>query len=148
MGGKKAGHTGGSTADSETWSLIGANDASLKRDVVHLLYQIEVTLGRLVKLVCKEHNQLCIAAVKRGYSPALRYIQRHAQVSLGFCHEIFHSDWEGDCASKYSAEMTYWESQSHKRDWMTKELSPKDFEKAKLLTGFVTPAVGRSWRNP
>ena len=72
-----------------------------------------------------------------GYSLALRYLQRHAQVSLGFCHEIFHPNWEDDCAPKYLAEMTYWESQSHKGDWMTKELSPASFEKAKRLAGFI-----------
>jgi hypothetical protein len=41
---KKAGHSSGSTADSETWSLVGALDAALKRDVIPILHQIEVTL--------------------------------------------------------------------------------------------------------
>ena len=89
FGSKKAGHSSGSTADSEMWSLIGAHDAALKRDVLPILYQIEVTLRRPVQLICKEDNTACIAAVRRGYSPALRYLQRHAQVSLGFCHEVF-----------------------------------------------------------
>ena len=45
---KKATHTSGSTADSETWSVIGANDATLKRDIIPILHQIEVSLGRPV----------------------------------------------------------------------------------------------------
>ena len=88
FGTKKAGHSSGSTADSETWSLIGAHDATLKRDVVPILHQLEVTLGRPVKIVCKEDNTACIGAIKRGYSPALRYLQRHSQVSLGFAHQF------------------------------------------------------------
>ena len=89
FGTKKAGHTSGSTADSETWSLIGAHDATLKRDVVVILHQLEVTLGRPVELVGKEDNTATIVAIKRGYSPALRYLQRHAQVSLGFVMRYF-----------------------------------------------------------
>ena len=65
---KKAGHTSGSTADSETWSLVGANDCGLKREIIPLLHQAEVTLKRAVKLVGKEDNTACIAAIKRGYS--------------------------------------------------------------------------------
>ena len=30
----------------------------------------------------------------------------------------------------------YWESGLHKGDWMTKELNPASFEKAKRLAGF------------
>ena len=122
FGTKKAGHTSGSTADSETWSLVGTHDAALKRDVIPILHQIETTLGRPVKLIGKEDNTACIAAVRRGYSPALRYLPRHAQVSLGFVKEVFHPDWEDNAAPKYISELTYWESKCHKGDWMTKEL--------------------------
>ena len=143
---KKATHTSGSTADSETWSLIGANDATLKRDIIPILHQIEVTLGRPVKLVCKEDNTACIAALKKGYSPALRYLQRHAQVSLGFSHEVFFPDFNDPAAPKYVSELTYWESKSHKGDCMTKELQPKTFNDALKLAGFVHPrkASGRA----
>ncbi len=34
---KKAGHTSCATADSETWSCIGANEQGLKKDVVPIL---------------------------------------------------------------------------------------------------------------
>ena len=68
FGSKNASHTSRSTADSKTWSLIGAYDATLKRDVIPILLQLEVTLGRSFKLVGKS-NTACIAAVKRGYSP-------------------------------------------------------------------------------
>jgi len=144
FGTKKATHTSGSTADSETWSLICANDASLKRDIIPILHQIEVTLGRSVKLVCKEDNTACIAALKKGYSSALRYLQRHAQVSLGFSHEVFFPDFNDPAAPKYVSELTYWESKSHKGDCMMKELQPKAFNDAMKLAGLVHP--GRASR--
>ena len=132
-------HTSGSTADSKTWSLIGTHDAALKRDVIPFLHQIEITLGRPVKLVGKEDNTACIAAIKRGYSPALRYLPRHVQLSLGFANEVFHPDWSDNAAPKYLAELGYWESKCHKGDWMTKELAPKDFSSAVRPAGFAVP---------
>ena len=107
--------------------------------MIPILHELEVTLGRPVKLVRKEDNTACIAAVKQGYSPALGYFQRHAQMSLGFCHEVFHPDWEDQAAPRHLSELTYLESKSHNGDWMTKESSPKDFQNAVSLAGFVTP---------
>ena len=115
--------------------------------MIPILHQIEVSLGRPVKLVCKEDNTACIAAIKRGYSPALRYLKRHAQVSLGFCHEVFFPAYE-EKGPKYLSQLAYWESKSHKGDWMTKELSPKDFQKAVQLAGFVTPSGHAKGQSP
>jgi hypothetical protein len=67
----------------------------------------------------------------------LRYLKRHAELSLGFTSEVFFPDKSDPDAPKYWSELTYWESKSHKGDWMTKELSPKDFDKAAQLAGFV-----------
>ena len=51
--------------------MIGANECGLKKEVIPLLHQLEVTLNRLVLLVCREDNTQAIAAVRKGYSPAL-----------------------------------------------------------------------------
>ena len=67
------------------------------------------------------------------------YLQRHAQVSLGFSHEVFFPDLNDPAAPKYVSELTYWESKSHKGDCMTKELQPKAFNDAMKLAGFVHP---------
>ena len=86
----------------------------------------------------KEDNTGCIAAVKQVvYSPALGYLPRHVQVNLKCCQEVFRPVWEDQVVPKYLSELTYWESASHKGDWMTKELSSKDFQKTVLLAGFV-----------
>ena len=110
FGTKKAGHSSGSTADSETWSLVGTHDATLKRGVIlflHILHQIELSLGRPVKLVGKEDNTASIAAVKGIYSPAFGYLSRHAQLSLGFVNEVFHPSWDDNAAPKYLSELSY-----------------------------------------
>ena len=73
---KKATHTSTNTADSEIWSLIGAQELGLRKEVIPLLQQMEVSLNRLVLLRGLEDNTACIAAVKRGYSPAMRHLQR------------------------------------------------------------------------
>ena len=39
FGSKKAGHSSGSTADSEAWSLVGAQSATLKQNVIPILHQ-------------------------------------------------------------------------------------------------------------
>ena len=88
----KASHTSGSTKDSETWSLVGANDSGLKKEVIPVLHQLEVSLNLPVKLICKEDNTACVIAIKKGYSTTLRYLKRHAELSLGFPQEVFFPD--------------------------------------------------------
>ena len=81
---EKATHTSTATADSEPWSLVGSHELGLKREVIPLLHQMEVSLGRIVCLRGLEDNTQCIAAIQRGYSPALRHLQRHCRLSLVF----------------------------------------------------------------
>ena len=132
---KKAIHTSGSTADSETWSLVGANDSGMKKEIIPILHQLEVSLNGPVKLVGKEDNTACVTAIKKGYSTALRYLKRHAELSLGFTHEVFYPDTMLG-APRYWAQLTYWDTKLHKGDWMTKELQPKAFEQAWRMAGF------------
>eukprot|EP00972_Heterocapsa_arctica_P011423 1674498-Heterocapsa_arctica.AAC.1 len=49
-------------------------------------------LGREVGLHCLENNTQCIAAVKKGYSAALRHLRRAERIALGVAHEQFFSD--------------------------------------------------------
>ena len=132
---KKAGHTICATADSETWSLIGACELGLKKDVIPILQQIEVSLGRLVKLQGQEGNTACVAAAQRGYSPALRHLQRHIQLSTGFTYEVFYPDLTDPTAPQYLAKLDYGATEKQKGDWMTKELPPIKFAAALELAG-------------
>ena len=106
------------------------------REVIPILAQIEASLARPVKLVCKDDNTACITAIKKGYSTALRYLKRHAELSLGFTHETFYPD-KTQGAPQYWSQLTYWDTKLHKGDWMTKELPPKAFEQAWRLAGFT-----------
>ena len=84
---KKATHTSTNTSDSEIWSLIGAQELGLRKGVIPLLQQTEAALQRLVKGL--EDNTAYAATVKRGYSPAMRHLQRHCKLRLGFTDEVF-----------------------------------------------------------
>jgi hypothetical protein len=134
---KKASHTSTATADSETWSLVGANELGLKREVIPLLHQMEVSLGRLVRLRGLEDNTQCIAAIQRGYSPALRHLQRHCRLSLGFTHEVFFPDRTDPDAPQYISKLEYCETSKQKGDWMTKENPPNKFQACLRLAGYV-----------
>jgi len=133
---KRAGHSSCATADSETWSCVGANEAGLKREIIPILHQVEVSLGRLVLLQCREDNTQCISAIRRGYSPALRHLKRHINLGLGFTHEVFYPDLSDRTAPVYWASLVYCPSSEQLGDWMTKELGPKDFQAALTKAGY------------
>ena len=95
-------------------------------EVIPTLEQLEVSLNRSVKLVCREDNTQAIAAVKRGYSPSLRHLKRHTRFSLSFCHEVFFHDPDEGVA-KYDAQMEYCASADQLGDWMTKALDKGAF---------------------
>ena len=48
---RKAGHSSGSTADSEVHALVGAGDSGLEKEVIPALEQPERNLRRSVKLM-------------------------------------------------------------------------------------------------
>ena len=114
--------------------MVGANNNGLEKEVISILHQLEVSLNRPVKLIGKEDNPACIIAIKKGYSTALRYLKRHAELSLGFTHEVFYPDRTMG-SPRYWAELTYWDTKLHKGDWMTKELAPRAFEQAWRMAG-------------
>jgi len=89
---KEATHTSWSTADSETWNMIGADENGLNKEVIPSLHQLEVSLNRPVKLVCKEDNTACITVIQKGYATALGYLKRRAELRLGFTNETFFPD--------------------------------------------------------
>jgi hypothetical protein len=139
---KKAGHTSTATADSETWSMVGSTEVGLKREVIPILQQLEVTLGRLVLLECREDNTQCIQAIRKGYSPALRHLKRHINLGLGFAHEVFYPDLSDSAAPVYWSTLRYCESKDQLGDMMTKELAPKAIEAAVAKLGYRAPRLG------
>ena len=133
---RKSGHSPGSTADVESTALVGAADTGLKREVIPVLEQCEVSLQRSVQLIAYEDNTQAISFIRKGYSPALRYLQRHCRQSLGFVHECFYPDSDSG-KRRYDSSLKYCESKKHKGDWMTKILARTEFVNARQRAGFI-----------
>eukprot|EP00972_Heterocapsa_arctica_P064938 9586577-Heterocapsa_arctica.AAC.1 len=66
-------------------------------------------LGREEGLRCLEDNTQCIAAVKKGYSAALRHLHRTERIALDVAHEQFFGD-------NSNFEFKYLESERQKGD--------------------------------
>ena len=75
-----------------------------------------------------EDNTTCIGSVEKGYSPAMRYLPRTQQTSLGFLHEVF---CENDSSEVGPAILQHASSKKHKGDFFTKDsLSAEEFQHA------------------
>ena len=132
---KKATHTSTNTAVSEIWSLIGAQELGLRKEVIHLLHKMEVSLQRLVLSKGLEDNIACIATMKRGYSPATRHLQHHCRLSLRFSNEVLFPDKTDPDAPFCLADLVYCPTDPQKEDWMSKELPPIKFAAGLKLAG-------------
>ena len=71
-----------------------------------------------VELVCKVDNTQALAAVHKGYSKKLRFLDRTQKVSLGAIHELIES---GQISCEYHPTAT------HRGDGFTKALVPNKF---------------------
>ena len=78
-------------------------------------------------MVVMEDNAPSITIVRKGYSPALRYLSRIQRTSIGLLHEIFE---EGLLDEYGGAELVDAPTATHKGDQFTKELGPIEFERA------------------
>ena len=90
---------------------------------------MEAALRRRVPLVCLEDNTQCIAAVKNGYSAALRSLPRTERIALSVAHELFTLDPDNELKYQVTAE--------HRGDVFTKRLPPPAFEAAIARLGLV-----------
>ena len=74
----------GSTTEAETVSMaVGARE-----EAIPLQGLVELALDRPVRAEVGEDNQATIAAIKKGYSPQLRHLQRQQRTSLGQVHDL------------------------------------------------------------
>ena len=64
----------------------------MRREAIPVLGLVELMLQRPMQLTAYEDNTATITAIRVGYSPALRYLERTARVSLGVTHELFFPD--------------------------------------------------------
>ena len=127
----------GEAFTSETKADLASITGALKKTVIATLGMLEFCLGRPVKLVIQEDNSQCITAVKRGYSPALRYLQRHCRMDLGFSNEVV-MGYYPDGSKMYLSEIRHAGTATHKGDFLTKPLDRSKFGNAKRLIGMQT----------
>ena len=75
-------------------------------------------------------NTQALAAVHRGYSKKLRFLERTQKVSIGAVHELIES---GTITAVYA------ETSTHRGDGFTKALVPAKFLVARSLMSMLTP---------
>ena len=120
---KKQGSTASSTCEAEYISMATA----AKTEGVPAQLLMEAALRRNVGLQCLEDNTQCIAAVRTGYSPALRSLPRTERIALSVAHELF-METEGNS-------LVYEETAMHRGDMFTKRLAAPAFEDAVARIG-------------
>ena len=71
-----------------------------------------------------EDNQACIKLVNKGYSPALRHLERTARCSIGFLHELFVENKE----TAETCVLQYCPALEQKGDLFTKALERASYQ--------------------
>jgi hypothetical protein len=125
---RRQGATAGSTAEAETVALCSA----VKQDGIPLCELLDFMLQRSrrpVELLCRVDNTQALAAVRRGYSKKLRYLERTQRIAIGSVHELIENG---------TIEAEYWNTETHRGDSFTKCLVPAKFLAARELMGMVT----------
>ena len=91
--------------------------------------QKEAALKRRVNLICLEDNTQCTAAVRTGYSAALRFSLRTERANWSVAHELSVLDLIN--------ELRHEEAAQHRGDVFTKCLQAPAFEAAIARLGLV-----------
>ena len=84
-------------------------------------------LKRPVTAKLMEDNAACIVAIKKGFSPSMRHLQRTMRISLGSLHEAITCEEEPEDGEVQLCKAA---SEVHKGDLFTKEMDGPRFEKA------------------
>ena len=125
---RRQGATAGSTCEAETVALCSA----VKQDGIPLCELLDFMImksRRPIELVCRVDNTQCLAAVRRGYSKKLRFLERTQRIAIGSVHELLERD---------EIVVEYWNTDTHRGDSFTKCLIPVKFLAARELMGMRT----------
>ena len=115
-----------STAHSTTEAELVSASKMLRESLVPLQTLWSVMLGRPIEAVLNEDNQSTISVINAGYSPQLRYLQKHHRISLGLVNELCKND---DITLKHI------DTENQKGDLMTKGLARPKHEPAMHMVG-------------
>ena len=84
-GSKRQTSTSSHTCEAETIAL----STCLRQHALPIQLLLKQLIGGTIELKVFEDNSATIAAIRKGYSPALRYLRRTQRIDIGFLHEIF-----------------------------------------------------------
>ena len=124
---RRQGSTAGSTAEAETVAMCSA----VKQDGIPLCELLDFMMQgsrRQIELICRVDNTQALAAVRRGYSKKLRFLERTQKIAIGSVHELIEND---------TIMAEYWNTATHRGDSFTKCLVPAKFLAARDLMGMV-----------
>ena len=99
---------------------------ALKNCAVPFLAYWETVLGREIPLDVAEDNDSAIAIAKKGYSPALRHLERVQRQSIGFL---------GDLYDQQIMTISQCDTKDQAADIFTKALPPASWNNALVLLG-------------
>ena len=150
-GSKRQGCSAQHTGEAETVSLA----TTLRNELIPAQILLQILLRRPVNGKIMEDNSACVLAIRKGYSPNMRHIQRTQRVSLGMLNEILvHRDDEDkddlgmDAVDEHCdrrddegrLDLEQAPTADHKGDLLTKELDPAQFNRALSMIGM------RQWK--
>ena len=115
------------TSQSTAVSELDSIDHHLKHCGIPSLDLWEVLLDRkdLSLTVC-EDNEAAIKIIKKGYSPALRWVHRVRRLNLGWLNEVFQNAW---------LKIQHTPSPEMRADPFTKTIAPSKWAAALELLG-------------
>ena len=119
---RRQGSTSKHTQEAETVSL----STCASEDAIPLQELISRILRRPIPMTIHEDNTSAITAIKKGYSPSLRHLNRTQRICLGSLHELLYDSEEHDRTSG-DIQLVHADTKTHKGDIFTKEMPPKDY---------------------
>ena len=125
---RKQGATSSSTAEAETVSLAYYT----KHEGIPMQILIDALLAGTrppIRLVALVDNTQAIAAVQKGYSKKLRFLERTHKCSINTIHELLQDG---------TIEVEYAPTATHRGDGFTKAMEPAKFQRAIALMGMVS----------
>jgi hypothetical protein len=114
------------TAHSTTEAELVSASKMLRESLIPLQSLWSCMLQRPVNCVIHEDNMSTITVVESGYSPQLRYINKHHRISLGLVHEL---------CKKPDLKMKHCATEKQKGDVFTKGLARAKHEAAMHMVG-------------
>ena len=94
-----------------------------------------------------EDNSATIVAINKGYSPTLRHLPRTQRIALGFLHDTLSPDSDDELGlHEHEGPLTVEkdDTDSHKGDVFTKEMSRQSFEEKLHKLGMAPSAMASS----